>query len=177
MKHYDYQKKLNKIWEKAVTLYKNKKRGANTYFTKTEQAFLDSIGATSQEIYDFAEDYVHDGEPDFTTMAMIHDVRRSYFLEKQKGKHSSHELVQDNLPPKEKKIRGIVWLPRIIEKAKSKLRGELDPDTMYDCGGDRRFFKANDVHPAEFLRVVWKYDNNKKAIINWVASRSKSSKA
>jgi len=176
MKHYDYQKKLNKIWGKAVNLYKNKKRGANTYFTKTEQAFLHSIGATSQEIYDFAEDYVHDGEPDFTTMAMIHDVRRSYFLEKQKGKFSSHQLVQDNLPPKEKKIRGIVWLPRIIEKAKSKLRGELDPDTMYDCGGDRRFFKANDVHPAEFLRVVWKYDNNKKAIINWVASRSKSSK-
>ena len=84
MKNYDYQKKLSKIWEKAVSLYKKKKRNANTYFTKTEKAFLDSIGATSQEIYDFAEDYVHDGEPDFATMAMIHDVRRSYFLEKQK---------------------------------------------------------------------------------------------
>ena len=110
-------------------------------------------------------------------MAMIHDVRRYYFLEKQKGKRSKRQLVQEKLSPKEKKIRGIVWLPRIIEKAKFKLRGELDPDTMYDCGGDRRFFKANDVHPAEFLRVVWKYDNNNKAIINWVASRSRSSKS
>ena len=175
MNNYDYQKKLSKIWEKAVKLYKKKKRDANTYFTKNETAFLDSIGATAQEIYDFAEDYVSDGAPDFTTMAMIHDVRRSYFLEVQKGKHSSRQLVPEKLPPKEKKIRGIVWLPRIIEKAKSKLRGELDPDIMYDCGGDRRFFKANDVHPAEFLRIVWKYDKNRKAVINWVASRSRSS--
>ena len=173
MKNYDYHKNLSKIWEKAVALYRKNKRGANTYFTKTEKTFLNTIGATSQDIYDFAEDYVHDGEPDFMTMAMIHDIRRSYFLEKQKGRFSSRQLVPEKLPPKEKKIRGIVWLPRIIEKAKSKLRGELDPDTMYDCGGDRRFFKANDVHPAEFLRVVWKYDNNRKAIIDWVASRSK----
>ena len=42
---------------------------------------------------------------------------------------------------------------------------------MYCCGGDRRFFKANDILPAEFLSLVWRNEANDQAIIDWAAKR------
>ena len=35
-------------------------------------------------------------------------------------------------------IDGIAWLPRILVKARLKLRGEMPADLMYGCGGDRQ---------------------------------------
>ena len=174
MKNYDYQKQLHAVWEKAVKLYSGGQRDASTYFSPEETAFLDSIGASAQEIYDFAEDYAGAGEPDFTSVAMMHDVRRSYFLEVQKGQMSNRMIDMNTLPAKDAEVEGIRWLPRIIPKAKVKLRGELDPDLMYGCGGDRNFFKEHDIHPAEFLRLVWANEDNEQAVIAWVARRSKT---
>jgi hypothetical protein len=42
---------------------------------------------------------------------------------------------------------------------------------MYCCGGDRRFFKAHDIHPAEFLSLVWRHERNDTAIVEWVVRR------
>jgi hypothetical protein len=42
---------------------------------------------------------------------------------------------------------------------------------MYGCGGDRRFFKANNIHPAEFLRAVWAYEDEPEKLIDWVTAR------
>jgi hypothetical protein len=42
---------------------------------------------------------------------------------------------------------------------------------MYCCGGDRRFFKAHDILPAEFLSLVWRHENDDHAIIDWVLQR------
>ena len=92
MNHYDYTQKLHALWDKAVKLYREGKRGSETYFSPPEAAFLESVGATPQEIYDFAEDYAAGGEPDFATFAAIHDIRRSYFLEEQGGKSSGKQL-------------------------------------------------------------------------------------
>ncbi|HKB91131.1 MAG TPA: DUF5069 domain-containing protein, partial [Opitutaceae bacterium] len=73
-------------------------------------------------------------------------------------------------------IQGIEWLPRIIPKTKAKLRGELPTSLMYGCGGDRKFFKAHDIHPAEFLSLVWRHEKNDAAIIDWVVARGKAGK-
>jgi hypothetical protein len=78
------------------------------------------------------------------------------------------------MPAKTDAVKGIEWLPRIIPKAKAKLKGELPPSLMYCCGGDRRFFKANDILPSEFLGVVWRNGDNDAAIVDWVVARSKS---
>jgi hypothetical protein len=43
--------------------------------------------------------------------------------------------------------------------------------TMYNCGGDRAFFKAHNIHPAEFLRVAWAYEDEPEKIIDWVEAR------
>ena len=51
-------------------------------------------------------------------------------------------------------LGGYLWLPRIIAKAKAKLRGELPPEVMYNCGGDRHFLKTIGLEASAFLKVV-----------------------
>lgn len=171
--HFDYHKKLKNIWQKGVKLYQS---GHSSYekFPITEDIpFLQSIGLNKIDIFDFVEDWILEGEPDLETFLMIHDLRRDFFLEEQKGNPSSEILSPDKLPEKHESISGIVWLPRIIRKAKAKLRGELSIETMYCCGGDRAFFKKYDIHPAEFLRIVKSSGNNDLRIIEWVEKRVK----
>ncbi len=172
MKNYNYQKTLQVVWEKAIKRYGLGNRDASSYFNEEETDFLRSIGATAQEVYDFAEDYVVRGEPDFATFALIHDIRRSYYLEVQKGQVSEKTRDSETLPAGDTEINGIQWLLRIIDKAKAKLHGELHPDIMYSCGNDRKFLKKHDIHPAEFLRVVWENENDENAIIDWVIERA-----
>ncbi|MDP0498756.1 MAG: DUF5069 domain-containing protein [Verrucomicrobiota bacterium JB022] len=173
MKNYDYQKRLRGVWEHAVKLYEEGNRDSSTYFEGEQLEFVRSIGATPQEIYDFAEDWCSGQEPDYSTFALLADIRRYYFLVRQKSKPTGKVLDPATLPPKDSSVRGIDWLPRILPKAKAKLRGELSHDIMYGCGGDRRFFKTNDIHPAEFLRVVMDNENDDTAIVNWVEGRTK----
>ncbi|GHC00042.1 DUF5069 domain-containing protein [Cerasicoccus arenae] len=165
---YKYHTQLESLWKKAVSQYEAGQRGSETYFTEDEAQWLASNGLTPQEIYDFAEDFVTVGDPDFTTFAMITDVRRSYFLNEMKGEKSGKTIDPSTYPPKDSEVDGIRWLPRIIGKARAKLRGELDADTMYSCGGDRKFLKENDIHPAQFLNVVANHFDDDKAIIGWV---------
>ena len=174
MKHYKYQETLHSIWQKAVDLYQQGNRDSGTYFDGDETDFLSSIGANAQEIYDFAEDFVSSGVPDFTTVAIIHDIRRAYFREVQNQTPSGEVLDPAILPAPQVEAAGIRWLPRIIQKAKAKLRGELHPDVMYSCGGDRHFLEENDIHAGEFLRVVWENEKDEAAVVDWVASRVKS---
>lgn len=146
---------LKQIFEDAVTKYRAGQRGAATFFTPSQSKFLASIGHTAQEVYDFAEDHVGGGQPDWETFLLIASVRRDYFLTEQKGHISNRRIDMDTLPPKSQAIDGIEWLPRLILKAQAKLRGEMPDDLMYDCGGDRRFFSQWNVHPADFLRFAW----------------------
>ena len=172
MKHYDFAEKLHALWEKAGRLYAQGRRGADTYFTADELAFLAANGLTAQYLYDYAEDFTSGGEPTWNTALAIELVRRDYFLNAQDGKASAAVLDEAKMPAKTDTVRGIEWLPRIIPKTKAKLRGELPPSLMYCCGGDRKFFKAHDIHPAEFLGLVWRHEHNDDAIIDWVVRRS-----
>jgi hypothetical protein len=167
-------KQLHDIWDQAVRRYREGRRGSAGFFSKEETAHLDSIGVTAQEVYDFAEDYANGGEPDFATFAAIHEIRRQYFLEKQHGRRSGQQLDPATLPAKTAEVRGIRWLPRILPKARAKLRGELHPDIMYSCGGDRAFFRENGITAADFLRVVAQHENDDQAVINWVEQRRKA---
>jgi hypothetical protein len=49
--------------------------------------------------------------------------------------------------------------------------GELDPDVMYGCGGDRNFLAKNGgIHPADFLRHVWASGGDDSKIVAWIKS-------
>lgn len=173
MVHYDFHKEFRIIYDKACRLYQSGKRDAEEYFTKLETAFLVSIGCSAQAMYDYAEDAQNYGEPDFDTALMIELVRRNYFFLVQKGEPSKVVLDEASMPAKTDEVNGIVWLPRIMPKTRAKLRGELPASLMYCCGGDRRFFKERDIHPAEFLQVVWQAGDDDKAIVDWVSHRAK----
>jgi hypothetical protein len=175
MKHYNFADQLRVLWDKAAARYAKGQRDAGTYFTADELAFLAGNGLTAQCLYDYAEDFTGGAEPTWDTALAIELVRRDYFLNAQAGKPSSIVLDEATLPAKTVAVEGIEWLPRLIPKARAKLRGELPPTLMYCCGGDRRFFKAHDIHPAEFLTLVWRHDHASASIIAWVVRRSKSS--
>jgi hypothetical protein len=171
MNHYHYQQALKSIWSEAVAKYESGNRQPDTYFDPEGLAELANYGLKVMDLYDAAEDWIKYGEPDFETFLMMSEARRDYFLTVQKGQPSDAELDPNTLPAKTDAVRGIEWLPRIIPKAIAKIRGELPPVTMYNCGGDRAFFKAHNIHPAEFLRVAWAYENEPDKIIDWVEAR------
>ena len=117
--------------------------------------FLASIGASPSEIYDFVEDWSEVGEPSFETILAITAVRYDYFVNEQQRK--SPGLVQDtrHVPGWELAMGGFRWLPRIIAKARAKLKGELPPDLMFSCGADRPFLRKVGIAPEDFLKTVW----------------------
>jgi hypothetical protein len=171
MKNYDFTQRFHALYDQAVALYARGQRGADTFFKAEDQAWLAANGLTPQHLYDYAEDQNNAGEPGYDQALGIELVRRDYFLEAQGGRPSTAVLDEAKLPPKDAAINGIGWLPRIIPKARAKLRGELPASLMYCCGGDRKFFKANDILPAEFLAQVWRHQDDDAAVVAWVGRR------
>lgn len=175
MENYSYQKQLKAIWQQAVTKYESGNRAPDSYFDEATLSELASIGLNTMDVYDYAEDFVTRGEPDFETFLMVCEARRDYFLNVMKGEASDKRLDPATLPAKTDEINGIVWLPRIMPKAIAKLRGEMPPEIMYGCGGDRNFFKENKLHPAEFLRAAWAYENDLDGLVSWVETKRSES--
>lgn len=165
---YHWAKSFKVIYDKAVTAFQAGERSPGQLFDAPDQCFLASIGCTAQELYDFVEDGVKWGEPNFETCLLITAVRRDYFLVVQEGKWTGRITPSSTLPAKKAAVEGIEWLPRIIEKARIKLRGEMDPDLMFDCGGDRHFLAKFDIHPADFLRHVWAAEDDTQKIIDYL---------
>ncbi len=172
MKHYDYQDRFKELYDKSVQRFRAGETDASKWFDEDEQAFIAANGWRLQDFFDYAEDNVGPGEPSYEIAQSIEQVRRDYFLHMQNGVPSANKLSPDELPPKPAALDGIEWLPRIIAKAKGKITGELCDDIMYSCGGDRKFLKTHDIHPAEFLRVVWANMENDQGIIDFVKKRS-----
>jgi hypothetical protein len=171
MNPYDYSSYLHSIWQDAVQRYQNGHQQLTSFFSIETIAELAAIGLKPIEVYDFVEDFVKTGEPDFSTFLLVCEARRDYFLHVQKGVPSPNVIAMASLPAKDEAIDEIVWLPRILTKAMAKLRGEMEPDLMYGCSGDRNFLKESQIHPAEFLRAVWAWSDNPTKIVNWVKQR------
>jgi hypothetical protein len=72
------------------------------------------------------------------------------------------------LPAKTAEVDGIAWLPRIIAKARLKLRGELPPDLMYGCAGDRPFLQKMNLDLPRFLKLVWECGDDTRRIVEAV---------
>ena len=172
---FNFHQELSRIWEKAVSLYKKGNTNSLTFPISEELPTLASWGITKMDLFDYAEDWCLHREPDLLTFILVHYERWSYFVEEQKGQSSSELLDSSTLPAKNACAEGIVWLPRILPKARAKLRGELPPEVMYGCGGDRQFFECNHLHPAEFLRVVRRLGDDDNSVFQWVAQRRHAS--
>ncbi len=135
-------------------------------FSTEDAAFLASIGCSTQELFDFVDDFLVYGEPDIESVLAIQTIRRDFFLNQLQGKASSQVASMDSLPPKTASVEGFPWLPRAIAKARLKLRGEMPPDLMYGCGGDRAFFSKVKMPLPRFLEVVRDAGDNNRIIID-----------
>jgi hypothetical protein len=168
MRNYDWTQTFHLLWDKAVAAYRAGNRSPATYFSVDETSDLAGIGCSLQELYDYAEDWCGGEQLAFDTALLITAARRDFFLVVQKGKPTGHVLAMDQFPAKTAELAGFAWLPRIICKARGKLRGELPAELMYCCGGDRAFLQKVNIHPADFLREVWAARDDDQMIVDYV---------
>lgn len=161
------------LFDRCCSLYRSGNTDFTSYYSKDDLGFLESIGYQPRELFDFVEDYCSEGTPSPSTALLIAAARRDYFHVVQKGKRSTAEpLTRDTIPSFGEQLGGITYLPRILAKARAKLRGELDPDLMYGCGGDRNFLAKNgNLHPADFLRRVWAAGEDSEPLLDWIRNQ------
>jgi hypothetical protein len=159
MNDFTWPEQFRQSWEAAVQAYRTGHRSLSDF------PAVPGIGCTAQEMYDFAEDAE---ELPFEAALLITAVRRDYFLVVQNGKLSGHVVPLDEFPAKDAEVAGFRWLPRLIVKARAKLRGELPAELMYSCGGDRAFLRKVNIHPADFLRHVWAAREDEGKIVEYV---------
>jgi len=164
----DWIEQLQRTYNAAVDRYRKGDRNPENIVSQTSLDFLKSIGTSAQELYDFVEDWVDDGEPAFSTVVAITAVRRDYFWNVQKQTPSERVVETSSLPSGREEFGGYRWLPRIIAKAQAKLRGEMAPDIMFGCGADRPFLRKVGIDPAEFLRLVWKAGDDQHMVLEAV---------
>jgi len=166
---------FRELFDRSCEKYRSGSTDFASYYTEDDLSFLGSIGYRKREFFDFVEDYCNEGVPTAESALLVAAARRDYFLVVQDGASSEIRLLPDALPGKEEEFAGLVWLPRILAKARGKLRGELDPDIMFCCGGDRAFLKRHGIHPADFLRATWAAEADDEQLIRWVQAQSTDS--
>ncbi|MDG1889941.1 MAG: DUF5069 domain-containing protein [Verrucomicrobiota bacterium] len=166
MEESNWKSRFRELFESSRQRFKSGHHSVELLFGDDEINFLSSIGCQAQELFDFVEDHVRYGEPDAEMALMVAAVRERYLREVQHGVCSKKVAHASLLPPKPQAMEGIPWLPRLIAKARAKLRGELDQSTMYGCAGDRPFLASYDMDLVQFLELVWNAGEDDRAILN-----------
>lgn len=157
------------LFDRCASAFQSGNVDFETYFSADDLLFLASIGCQVREFFDFIEDFCGEGVPSISTALLIAAVRRDYFTAVQKGCPSDKVLTREDLPTFGDELEGMSYLPRLIAKGRAKLRGQLDPDIMFGCGGDRKFLKNHgNIHPADFLRQLWAAGDEDLKLAAWI---------
>lgn len=156
------------VYARGVDAWRAGRKSPASMFSEPDQAFLHGIGCTAQEAFDFVDDFIRYGEPSFEDALEVASIRRDFFLNQLGGVHATTQTSMDDLPPKAAAVDGISWLPRIIVKARLKLRGEMPGDLMYGCGGDRQFLASIRMSLPAFLKLVRDCGSDDRKIIDAV---------
>jgi hypothetical protein len=135
----EWKAQFRNVWDRGVAAWKAGRKSPQKMFAAEDTAFLATIGCSAQELFDFVDDHLRYGDFDFDPVLAVTGIRYRYFLEVMHGQASGHVAPMRELPSKAAAVDGISWLPRLIVKARIKLRGEMDPDLMFGCAGDRPF--------------------------------------
>lgn len=171
MKPTAWEESFAGAYERGLAAYRKGRSTPDTFLSNDDLAFLAGIGCSAQELFDFVEDRVNYGEPSYEEALAVAALRRDYFLRVLGGRPTGRTRSMAELPAKTDAVDGIAWLPRIIEKAHAKLRGEMPADLMYGCGGDRSFLRGVRIGLAEFLEAVRDAEGNDRAVVDWVKRR------
>ena len=168
MSESDWQTQFRAVHERGVAAWQAGRQDPRTMFDSADVAFLAGIGCTAQELFDFIDDFLGYGEPDYATTFAVQAIRREYFLRVMQGKGTGKVAKMADLPAKSAAVDGIAWLPRLIVKARLKLRGEMPADLMYGCGGDRPFLRGVNLTLAQFLELVRDAGDDDRKVIEAV---------
>jgi hypothetical protein len=166
------------LFDRCVQIYQGPpgelgERELSRFYQPGDLRFLESIGCQPREFFDFVEDFCEENEPSPSTALLVAAVRRDYFLTIQNGRKSDRVLTRDEVPGFGEELAGMSYLPRILAKGRAKLRGELDPDLMFGCGGDRAFLaRHGQIHLADFLRHLWAAGDDDHKMAVWIQSVS-----
>ena len=163
-----WSEQFRAVYDRALSAFRSGRSSVATLCDSADTAFLLSSGCSVQELYDFVEDAVDYGEPDLETVLDVQRIRRDYFLGVLRGEWTGQVVPMSALPLKTDAVDGIAWLPRLIVKARLKLRGELSPDTMYGCGGDRPFLRRMGLTLPGFMELVRDCGDDDLAIVEAV---------
>ncbi|MFK5920675.1 MAG: DUF5069 domain-containing protein [Verrucomicrobiota bacterium] len=170
MQNYTWDFTFNNLFERCLSSYRADDKDHNHWYDESDHDFLKSTGYQPLEFFDYVEDCAVHNDPAPTTALMIASVRRDYLDVVQHGKTSEPHVRSGDLPAKDAELEGLVWLPRILAKARAKLRGELHPESMFGCGGDRHFLRTHDIAPADFLRLVWAAGDDDSKVLSYIHS-------
>jgi hypothetical protein len=168
----DWKLEFRHVWDRGVAAWNAGRRSAQKMFGADDAAFLASIGCTPQELFDFVDDSLRYDDVEFDAVLEATAIRRRYFVEVMGGQPTGRMVPMSALPAKSDEVDGIAWLPRLIVKARIKLRGELNPDLMYGCAGDRPFLRARNMTLPQFLQLVWDKGDDDRAIVDAVKNAS-----
>lgn len=164
----DWKSEFQNVWDRGVAAWKAGRRSACAMFSSEDAAFLATIGCTTQELFDFVDDSLSYGDFGYDTVLAVTEIRYRYFREVMHSQPTGRVVPMSELPAKSAEVDGIAWLPRLIVKARIKLRGEMDPDLMYGCAGDRPFLREHRMTLPEFLQLVWDKGDDDRAIVDAV---------
>ena len=176
----EWNDQFMRIFREAVErFHTNPRLQPATIFEASEVEFLSSIGYRPEEMYAYVADYATTGEPSPSTSLLIASARRAFFLTTQRGIHGNAKPVTAaELPSELDEFQEIQYLPRIIRKAEAKLFGTLEPSIMFYDAADRNFLKQHgNIHPADFLNVVWLARGDKQKIVSSVLNTMRQDNA
>jgi hypothetical protein len=174
MSQEDWKQEFREVHARGVAAWKAGRRNPSTMFSEADALFLSSSGCTEQELFDFVDDLMLSGEPDLETVCEVQALRRDYLRQIMGGRLPALVASMDDLPRKTDAVDGIAWLPRLIVKARLKLRGEMPPDLMYGCGGDRPFVRRMGSSLPAFLKLVWACGDDDRAVVESIKASARA---
>ena len=164
----DWKARFRELYHSAQERYRAGSNTTLTLFEADEVYFLATIGCSSRELFDFVEDSIKWDDVEYDQVEGVTEIRRDHFVNTLRSESATSQLEANTIPAKSDEVDGIAWLPRLIVKARAKLAGELTPDLMYGCGGDRPFLRDRNSSLVDFLRVTLGAGDDDRAIIDYL---------
>ena len=127
----DWKRQFHALFYGGVERHQEGRQSPETMFEGDEPAFLESIGCSTQEMFDFCDDYIRWGDVVYEHVEEVQAVRLDYLTNDLNSQPAARRMEMSEFPAKTDEIAGIVWLPRLIVKARAKLEGALPADLMY----------------------------------------------
>ncbi len=127
----DWKQRFRALFNEGAARHKTGRQSPDTMFEEAEIEFLELIGCSSQEMFDFCDDYVRWDDVIYDHVEELQSVRYEHFKNELSSQPADTRMEMSEFPAKADEVEGIAWLPRLIVKARAKLAGQLPADLMY----------------------------------------------